>query len=112
LSKANPSQLSPVLLTVLFNQYRVRPFPHPDRVEATKWMTEQQLIDCSNEHSTHWVEAGSGGLTKLGKVYLELLGCDDLPNLDSLTLDIRDKTDAFASIVFEDAIVSTGTLWT
>lgn len=58
--------------------------------------------------SKQWIEAGSGGRERVGKVYVEILGCEDLPNMDSLTLDVRDATDAFACIVFEDAIVNTG----
>jgi hypothetical protein len=86
----------------------VRPFPDPERPEETKWMTKEQIYEDSIAVSKNWVEAGSGGREKVGKVYLEILGCEGLPNMDNLTLDVRDATDAFASIVFEDAIVSTG----
>lgn len=37
---------------------------------------------------------------------MEVLGCDHLPNLD-ISLTGRDKTDAFACLVFEDCIVNT-----
>ena len=40
-------------------------------------------------------------------VYFELIGCDDLPNFDASTLNVYDKTDSFASIAFEDALVNT-----
>ena len=40
-------------------------------------------------------------------VYFEVIGCDGLPNMDSTTLNVRDKTDAFACIAFEDALVNT-----
>ncbi|GKY95063.1 hypothetical protein MPSEU_000470500 [Mayamaea pseudoterrestris] len=86
---------------------RVRPFPDPDRPEDTKWMTKDEINQDSLVMSKNWVEAGSGGRERVGRVYLEILGCDKLPNMDSLTLDLRDATDAFVSVVFEDAIVST-----
>ena len=40
-------------------------------------------------------------------VYFELIGCNDLPNMDAATVNLRDKTDAFGCIMFEDAIVNT-----
>ncbi len=49
--------------------------------------------------SYNWIEAGSG---RLGKIYLEILKCTDLPNMD-----IGSKTDAFCSIIYEDCIVNT-----
>jgi C2 domain len=85
-------------------QYRVKPFPDPDRVEETKWMSKEQLIAESLKRSTHWVEGGSG---HVGKLYLEILGCEGLPNMDAFTANPREATDAFACVVFEDAIVNT-----
>ena len=40
-------------------------------------------------------------------VYFEIIGCDGLPNFDATTLNVYDKTDSFASIAFEDALVNT-----
>jgi C2 domain len=83
----------------------VRPGPDPARPEDdTKWMTEEQIRAEALKPSTHWIAAGSGGV---GKLYLELIGCDKLPNMDSVTLNFHDKTDAFACIVYEDCIVNT-----
>jgi hypothetical protein len=84
--------------------YRIRPFPDPDRLEETKWLTEKEILEESLKPSTQWIEAGSGGV---GKVFVEILGCDGLPNMDKLTLNPRDKTDAFCCIVFEDCVVNT-----
>lgn len=67
-------------------------------------MTEKQIYEESLKLSTHWIEGGSG---KLGKVYVEILGCEKLPNMDSLTLNVKDKTDAFACLVFEDCVANT-----
>ena len=80
--------------------HRVKPFPDPSRPEEeTKWMTDQQIDKAAQQSSTNWLEAGSGDL---GKVYFEILQCDGLPNMDAATLNVRDKTDAFCCIAFED----------
>jgi hypothetical protein len=84
--------------------FRVRPFPDPAREEETTWMTKEQIFEESMKPSTHWVEAGSG---QLGRVYVEVLGCEKLPNMDAATLNLRDRTDAFACLVYEDSIVTT-----
>jgi len=49
--------------------------------------------------STNWIEAGSGGL---GKLYLEVLYADKLLNKDK-----TGKSDPFACVIYEDAIVNT-----
>ena len=84
--------------------HRVKPFPDPDDPERTKWMSSADIQTEAQYQSKAWVEAGSG---KLGKLYVEVIGCDDLPNMDAVTLNVRDKTDAFACLVFEDVIVNT-----
>jgi hypothetical protein len=78
--------------------------PDPNRDEQeTKWLTTYELDGEAKKPSFHWIETGSG---TLGKVYFELIGCDNLPNLDA-SLTGRNKTDAFACIVFEDCIAHT-----
>ena len=78
--------------------------PDPARDEqATKWLTNYELEKEMLKPSDNWIESGSGGL---GKVYFEILKCDGLPNMDSSATG-RDKTDAFACIVFEDSVVNT-----
>jgi C2 domain len=89
--------------SISFSQHRVRPGPDPDRPEnETKWMSTQQLEDEALKPSTNWVQASSGDL---GKLYLELIGCDNLPRMDGP--NPKDKTDAFACIVYQDSIVNT-----
>jgi C2 domain len=90
-------------------KYRVKPCPDPDRpIAETEWMTQDAIDHEAIQPSTYWVEAGNGSL---GKVYLEIISCDHLPNMDfgnvSLKLPHKDKTDAFACIVYEDVIVNT-----
>lgn len=85
--------------------HRVNPGPDPDRPEnETKWMTEEQIHAEAMKPSSHWIEAGSGDI---GKLFLEVIGCDGLPNMDASTLNLKDKTDAFLNICYEDCIVNT-----
>lgn len=66
-------------------------------------MTKDQLeAECEKE-SLHWVDVGTG---QLGRLFVEILGCDELPNLDTGGF-AGNKTDAFVSLVFEDAVVQT-----
>jgi len=67
-------------------------------------MTKEQIVEESMKPSTQWIEAGSGSI---GKVYFEVLSAYQLPNMDALTANISDKTDAFGCIVFEDSVVMT-----
>ena len=60
-------------------------------------MTKDQIEAESLKESTQWVDAGSG---QLGRIFVEVLGCDDLPNLDTGGF-AGNKTDAFVSLVFE-----------
>lgn len=84
-------------------QYRVKPGPDPDRpIQATKWMTTSEIDNESLRPSTKWIEAGSG---ELGKLFVEIIGCDDLPNMDTKVAG-GGKTDAFVSLVYEDSIVN------
>lgn len=63
-----------------------------------------QINEESMKPTTHWVEAGSGNL---GRVYIEILQCNDLPNMDFPSIPGRMTTDPFACLVFEDSIVTT-----
>lgn len=83
--------------------YRVRPRPAlgRDSSQYTEWMTSNQIESLVTKDSCHWIEAGSG---RLGEIYLEILGADGLSNLD---VGLENKTDAFVSIVYGDAVVQT-----
>lgn len=67
------------------------------------WMTSAELDTESLKPSTKWVEAGSG---ELGKLFVEVISCSGLPNMDYQETGTG-KTDAFACLVYEDAIVNT-----
>lgn len=83
------------------HQVKVRPGPDPNREEETLWMTEKDLKAEVMGDSYQWIDTGNGDQ---GRVFLEVLSCEGLPNLDS---GGRNKTDAFVSIVFEDSVVKT-----
>lgn len=98
----------------LNRQMRVKPLSDPDRPKETKWLTSAEIEAESQKPSTTWTETGTGDL---GKLFVEVIGCDDLPNLDSVPLVgnvvpaanvlTGGKTDAFVCLVFEDCIVNT-----
>ena len=71
----------------------VKPYPDPNRVEETQWLTEEELHRECWKESTNWIKAGSG---TLGKVYVEVLQCRNLPNVDT---GVGNLTDAFVSSV-------------
>ena len=79
--------------------YKTRPFPDPNRPpDHTEWMTNDDLQETVLKPSHQWVDIGEGSL---GKVYLEILGCDGLPNMDSGAF-YGNKTDTFVACVYED----------
>jgi hypothetical protein len=88
--------------------YRCMPGPDPRRPpEETEWMTAAELTQVALEPSREWVHAGQG---TIGKVYLEILGCDGLPDMD-IAANKLDLTDPFCAVVFEDNLVRTAMLW-
>eukprot|EP00535_Pseudo-nitzschia_heimii_P007256 CAMPEP_0197177648 /NCGR_PEP_ID=MMETSP1423-20130617/3180_1 /TAXON_ID=476441 /ORGANISM="Pseudo-nitzschia heimii, Strain UNC1101" /LENGTH=1215 /DNA_ID=CAMNT_0042627229 /DNA_START=106 /DNA_END=3753 /DNA_ORIENTATION=- len=79
--------------------YKIRPCADPKRpLHETEWMTNGAIQEAVLQPSYQWTEIGEGNL---GKVYLEILGCDGLPNLDNGAF-YGNKTDAFVACVFED----------
>ena len=82
---------------------RIKPYPDPDQVEETKFMTSQEISLKTRRPSQRWIEAGSGSL---GKLYLEILACHDLPNVD-VGEAVGNVTDSFICAVFEDSVAMT-----
>ena len=101
-------------------KHRVKPYPDPKHISTTTFLSKEQIQEETQKPSHHWIKAGSGGVTSsttvgrdrtsLGKVYLEILSCHDLPNLDAVVAGQSvggDVTDAFVTAVLEDAMVQT-----
>lgn len=84
----------------------VKPGPDPNRKETTTYLTRQEILAETSKPSHQWVEAGSG---KLGKLYLEILSCHNLPNVD-VGEAVGNLTDAFICAVFEDVMVQTNVI--
>jgi hypothetical protein len=87
-------------------QYRVKPGPDPTRKpNETEWLSQSQIDEEVMKPSYSWVESGTG---TLGRMFVEILKCDGLPNLDSRIGSIETGyTDAFCCLIFEDSILNT-----
>ena len=85
---------------------RVKPGPDPSRPpEQTRFLSEEELIAAVYSPSKNWIECGSSSSDNVdsgGRVYVEILHCDNLPNCDA-----ANKTSSFVSLVHEDAAVQT-----
>ena len=77
----------------------MRPGPDPKRKDDTKWLTKERIEEETMTDSWSWIDVGSG---ELGKVFVEVLKCDNLPNLDTIS-----KTDPFVALVYEDCYAMT-----
>eukprot|EP00804_Cyclotella_cryptica_P003215 CCRYP_010465-RB/>CCRYP_010465-RB protein AED:0.11 eAED:0.11 QI:193/1/1/1/0.61/0.57/14/6319/1145 len=84
-------------------KYLVRPSPDPKRKEYTTWLTRERIEEESLKDSYNWIDVGSGNL---GKIYVEVIGCDNLPNMDKGGA-FGNKTDSFVSVVYEDCFART-----
>mmetsp|Transcript_3353 Transcript_3353/g.7935 ORF Transcript_3353/g.7935 Transcript_3353/m.7935 type:complete len:1186 (-) Transcript_3353:1130-4687(-) len=82
---------------------RVKPGPDPDRQQETEFLSSHDLKIETRLPSKKWIEAGSG---TLGKLYVEILSCHGLPNVD-LGEAVGDVTDPFCTLVFEDCCCMT-----
>lgn len=96
------------------SKYIVKPGPDPSRPqEETEWLSKDELVEECAKPSTNWVITGTGNNGSLlgptaavGKVYLEILSCQNLPNMD-LGEAVGNLTDCFVAIVYEDTFVDT-----
>lgn len=87
-------------------KYKVKPYPDPSRKEETTYLSERELDKEIVKPSTNWVAAGKETSQSLGQVYLEILKCTDLPNMDTGGA-LGNKTDAFVCAIFEESMVQT-----
>ena len=104
-------------------QFKILPFPDPKSVtdahatigtsvgtttasELRKdrvWKTADEIELITMQPSRHYQHIGSG---KIARVYLEVLACNNLPNMERIQF-LGNKTDAFVQIVYEDCICKT-----
>jgi len=87
-------------------KYLTRPGPDPKRKIETEWLTKEQIEEEALNPSQSWLDIGSG---TLGKVFVEVICCDNLPNMDTGS-SLGNLTDAFVSLVYEDAFARTHTI--
>jgi hypothetical protein len=83
---------------------KVRPYPDPKRETDTEWMTSEKIEEEMMKPSLKWKELGSD--KGIAKIYLEILGCDGLPNMDTGGV-LGNKTDCFVNILFESSQAKT-----
>lgn len=80
--------------------HRTQPFPDPQRKEETKWLSDSEIQKEALSPSRAWLDIGS---EKYNKIFLEIIGCDNLPNKDK-SVDARNKSDCFVSVVYQDVV--------
>ncbi len=85
---------------------RVQPYPDPSRQSETKYLSHAEMKNEIYKPSTNWTESGGETEETLGKVYLEIIECEDLPNMDTGEA-LGNKTDAFVCAIFEESLVQT-----
>jgi hypothetical protein len=81
-------------------KYLLRP---PRNGQDQNWVSKEEVEILSMQKSESWVEAGTGDV---GTLFIEIIGCDDLPDLDR-SINPHDKTDTFVNLVLEDTIATT-----
>jgi hypothetical protein len=87
-------------------RFRVQPCPDTKRIAATTYLSEEELQYEMHKPSTNWVQCGTDTKKSLGMVYLEVLRCEGLPNMDAGGA-LGNKTDAFVCAVYEESLVQT-----
>eukprot|EP00587_Corethron_hystrix_P002452 CAMPEP_0113307344 /NCGR_PEP_ID=MMETSP0010_2-20120614/6228_1 /TAXON_ID=216773 ORGANISM="Corethron hystrix, Strain 308" /NCGR_SAMPLE_ID=MMETSP0010_2 /ASSEMBLY_ACC=CAM_ASM_000155 /LENGTH=610 /DNA_ID=CAMNT_0000162183 /DNA_START=312 /DNA_END=2141 /DNA_ORIENTATION=- /assembly_acc=CAM_ASM_000155 len=87
---------------------KVKPNPDPNRIDTTTFMTGYEIKNETRQPSHCWYEAGSGN-ENIGKVYVEVLSCHDLPNMD-IGGQFGNLTDAFVTAVCENGVMQTSVI--
>ena len=87
---------------------RVKPYPDPERKKETEFLKPHDLKVETRSPSTRWIEGGSG---TIGRLFVEILSCDDLPNLDSGGEMLGNYTDSFCTLVYEDSCAMTDVIY-
>jgi len=92
-------------------KFRIRPYPNPNLPAQTKWLSHDEIQnETFGTPSTSWIAIGSPESDLGLYAFVEILGCDGLPNLDKSVVtgnSKRNKTDAFCLIVCENSCAKT-----
>ena len=82
----------------------VKPCPDPNAPDDSgQYMLPEELKAATEAPSREWVEVGSG---TLGRLYVEILSCHALPNVDYGNA-VGNITDAFVCAIYGDAMAQT-----
>lgn len=79
-------------------KHKVVPRPDPENTAGTEWLSETDIERICKEPTRHYLHLGSG---KTAKIYLEILGCDDLPNLETVSA-FGNKTGKFMITILRE----------
>lgn len=88
-------------------KFKVLPAPDPEATSMDAdpmWKTANEIDTLTMQPSRNYKYIGSG---KIARVYLEILSCDNLPNMETVKAFGKNKTDAFVQVVYEDCICRT-----
>jgi hypothetical protein len=103
------------------NKVKVKPYPDAATRETrlkTQYLTKEILKTLTAAPSRKWIQAGSMGdgrdmnsrpqpnNSKYGRLYIEVLSCHGLPNVD-YGERLGNQTDCFCAVVYGDAMVET-----
>jgi hypothetical protein len=81
---------------------RVKPYPDPMQQPQQQLLTRPQMKERCQDPSRNWIAAGT--YTGRGRIYVEILSCHNLPNVDYGS-GAGNKTDAFVTAVYGDTVV-------
>ena len=92
----------------LNRKIRIKPGPDPKHKHTTTYMTKDDIKNTFMLPSTNWIETGSTKCKSksLGRIYLEILQCNDIPNMD-VGGAIGNLTDSFVCAIHEDTMLET-----
>mmetsp|Transcript_8253 Transcript_8253/g.17758 ORF Transcript_8253/g.17758 Transcript_8253/m.17758 type:complete len:1105 (-) Transcript_8253:213-3527(-) len=84
----------------------VKPYPDERRKQETTWFTEERLHQEAYMPSSNWIQAGHPTSNSIGRVYLEIIRCQGLPNTDTGGA-VGNKTDAFVTCTYDSVMTQT-----
>jgi hypothetical protein len=113
------SRISPTKRRKRQGMIRVKPCPDPQGT-GDPYLSPTQLKEITLEPSRQWVETGStcssssrsipdmneNNCKKLGRLFVEVLSCHNLPNVDYGNA-VGNQTDAFVTLIYGDAMAQT-----